>query len=115
MFSRETYDEISVETLAFRLAAEPHLQLIDVREPQEWALAHIPGFRLFPLSQFDQWAENIKQDLNPDEETLVLCHHGVRSAQMCDWLRHNGFTQVRNIQGGIDAYSRRVDRTIPRY
>jgi len=45
----------------------------------------------------------------------VLCHHGIRSGQMCQWLRSQGFTAVRNITGGIDAYSQQVDASVPRY
>ncbi|PLZ34411.1 rhodanese-related sulfurtransferase, partial [Fischerella thermalis WC559] len=53
--------------------------------------------------------------LDPDAETLVLCHHGIRSAQMCQWLVNQGFTNVKNISGGIDAYSMLVDPSIPVY
>ncbi len=48
-------------------------------------------------------------------ETLVLCHHGIRSAQMCQWLVDQGFTNVKNIMGGIDAYSILVDPSVPQY
>jgi rhodanese-related sulfurtransferase len=48
-------------------------------------------------------------------ETLVICHHGIRSLQMCQWLQSQGFTNVKNINGGIDAYSLLVDSNIPRY
>jgi len=108
--------QITVEELAVRLASdESAIQLIDVREPEEVAIAYISGFRVLPLSQYQQWSDQIKNRLNPDTETLVLCHHGVRSAQMCHWLRNNGFTNVKNIAGGIDAYSLTVDPSITRY
>lgn len=109
--------QISVEDLALRLAeTEPGaLQLIDVREPEEAAVAALPGFELLPLSQSEQWAPAIKSRFDPAKETLVLCHHGMRSAQMCQWLIAQGFSQVKNIQGGIDAYSLRVDRSLPQY
>lgn len=109
-------DQITVEDLAVYLAAEmPNLQLIDVREREEAAIAFLPGFQLFPLSEFVQWHEEIKTQLNPDAETLVICHHGVRSAQMCQWLINIGFTQVKNIAGGIDRYSLVIDPSVPRY
>lgn len=109
--------EISVEELAQRLATETEeaLQLIDVREPEEVAIAKIEGFKVFSLSQFSEWSSNLKTVLNPEVETLVMCHHGMRSAQMCQWLLNNGFTNVKNIQGGIDAYSVMVDPAIKRY
>lgn len=107
--------EISVTEFAQRLTQTAHPQLIDVREPFEIELAAIPGFHNLPLSQFDQWSPRIAVDFDPHAETYVLCHHGVRSAQMCQWLQHNGFTQVINIQGGIDAFARRVDPTVPCY
>ncbi|MGF1478981.1 MAG: rhodanese-like domain-containing protein [Cyanophyceae cyanobacterium] len=110
------FSEISVEELAIRLAEQdPQLQLIDVREPQEVAIAHIDGFEVLPLSQYSQWSEQIQSRFDPEAETLVMCHHGVRSAQMCQWLTSVGFTSVKNIAGGIDAYAALVDSSVPRY
>lgn len=114
--SGQPITQISVEELAQRLVTnDANIQLIDVREPQELALAKINGFMNLPLSEFTQWSEQIPTLLNPDAETLVLCHHGMRSAQMCQWLMAQGFTNVKNIVGGIDAYSLLVDRSIPQY
>lgn len=95
-------------------ASEP-LQLIDVREPDELAIASVDGFLNLPLSQFAQWSGAIKTQLDPHAETIVMCHHGVRSAQMCHWLVDQGFTNVKNLAGGIDAYSGSVDPSVPRY
>ncbi|ACB50739.1 unknown [Crocosphaera subtropica ATCC 51142] len=107
---------ISVEELAQHLAQDLHeLQLIDVREPEEVAIAYIEGFEVLSLSQFEQWSADIDQRFDPHKETFVLCHHGMRSAQMCLWLLNNGFTNVKNISGGIAAYAARVDATIPQY
>jgi len=91
------------------------LQLIDVREEQEVAIAHLEGFENLPLSEFAEWSDQIPTRFDPEAETLVLCHHGVRSAQMCQWLVSQGFTNVKNITGGIDAYLLIVDRSIPQY
>jgi rhodanese-related sulfurtransferase len=108
--------QISVEELATRLVdASAGLQLVDVREPQEVEIASLPGFASLPLSQFDRWSDSIRDRLNPDAETIVLCHHGIRSAQMCQWLVSQGFSDVKNVAGGIDAYSLLVDRSIPQY
>ncbi len=72
--------QISVEELAQRLSAQDSsIQLVDVREPQELAIASIEGFVNFPLSEFAEWGDQIPTLLNPHAETLVLCHHGMRS------------------------------------
>ena len=113
----QIFAEITVEELGRQLAETnaEKLQLVDVREPHEIELAALPGFAAFPLSEFAEWSGEIDDRLDRDKETLVLCHHGVRSAQMCQWLATRGFTNVKNIVGGIDAYSMVVDRTVPRY
>jgi rhodanese-related sulfurtransferase len=107
--------QISVAAFADRLAQGETLQLVDVREPDELATAQLPGFINLPLSQAEDWSPNIQAHLDPTKETLVLCHHGMRSAQMTGWLLQQGFQDVKNITGGIDAYAATVDRSIPRY
>ncbi|MDY6937552.1 MAG: rhodanese-like domain-containing protein [Cyanobacteriota bacterium] len=109
--------QISVEELSVRLASEPNAspQLIDVREPHEVEIASLEGFENLPLSEAEEWSPTIRDRFDPNTETLVLCHHGMRSAQMCHWLTTQGFTNVYNIEGGIDAYSKIVDRSVPRY
>jgi rhodanese-related sulfurtransferase len=116
-FFTQPISEISVKELEqlFQTVTQTEFQLIDVREPQEIDMAEIEGFINYPLSQYSQWSEQILVQLDPNQETLVLCHHGVRSAQMCQWLIKQGFTKVKNIIGGIDAYSILVDSQIPRY
>ncbi|MEO1432107.1 MAG: rhodanese-like domain-containing protein [Cyanobacteria bacterium J06632_19] len=109
-------NQITVEELAKRLSSsESSVQLVDVREPQEVSTASITGFINLPLSQFADWSHDINTRLEADKETLVLCHHGIRSAQMCQWLTSQGFTNVKNITGGIDAYSMLVDPSVPQY
>ncbi len=109
-------NQITVEELAKRLSSDKSsIQLVDVREPQEVRTASIEGFVNLPLSRFSEWANDIQTRLDADRETLVLCHHGVRSAQMCQWLISQGFTNVKNITGGIDAYSILVDPCVPQY
>jgi rhodanese-related sulfurtransferase len=108
--------EIDVERLAMLLSeSDPSLQLIDVRERNEVAIAQISGFAVYPLSEFEQWSDKIMTELKPEAETIVMCHHGMRSAQLCQWLSMRGFSNVYNLRGGIDAYSRLVDSTINRY
>lgn len=117
MNSPQTLPQITVEAFAKHRNQQPQpsLQLIDVREPDEAAIAAVPGFALYPLSQFGQWSDRILTQLDPHQETIVMCHHGVRSAQMCQWLIAQGFSHVKNLAGGIDAYSHRVDPSVPHY
>ena len=96
---------------ALRSAAPPHL--LDVREPEEFELAALAGARLIPLGQLaGGWGEigNWR-----GEAVVVYCHHGIRSLHAAAWLREAGFTDVTNLAGGIDAWSREVDRSLPRY
>jgi len=90
-------------------------QLIDVREPWEADIASLPGFQLLPLSRFEEWGPNLSQQLDPSKETVVLCHHGVRSMQAASYFTQHGFKRVKNVSGGIDAYSRGVDPSVPQY
>ncbi len=116
-FSDQSIPQITVKELASYLQRDPadRLQLLDVREPEEIAIASLPGFETLSLSAFAQWSDQIKTRFDPHTETLVLCHHGVRSAQMCQWLQNQGFTNVKNVVGGIDAYSLLVDPKVARY
>ena len=98
-------------------SADGEIQLIDVREPRELAIANLNhlGFQNYPLGSYEQWESSIIDELKPGVPTYVLCHHGIRSAQMTAWLLNQGFTDVTNISGGIDAWSNQVDTTIPQY
>ena len=110
------FTEITVTELAAKLAdLDRFYQFVDVREPQELAMVALPKFINLPLSKHADWSPEIYTRLDKDIETLVLCHHGMRSAQMCQWLIDRGFTQVSNIIGGIDAYSYHVDPSLPKY
>jgi rhodanese-related sulfurtransferase len=108
------FHTITVQELASQIP-NPAVQLIDVREPEELAIASLPTFINLPLSQFAEWSEQIAAQLDPQAATLVLCHHGIRSAQMCQWLTHQGFTNVSNVVGGIEEYAAAVDSEVPRY
>ncbi len=110
------FNEITVTDLAEKLAnSEQKYQLVDVREPQELALASLPQFINLPLSENAQWSVDIHQRLEANTETIVLCHYGMRSAQMCGWLANQGFTNLHNVVGGIAAYAQLVDNSIPQY
>jgi rhodanese-related sulfurtransferase len=94
-----------------RLRRGDELLLLDVREVFEHEMARIEGARLLPLSVFDEWAGT----LDPAAEIVVICHHGVRSAQVCAFLARQGFGKLSNLEGGIDGWSREVDPNIPLY
>lgn len=85
--------------------------LIDVREPWEFALAHIDGAELMPLGQIQEWSAK----LDKAAAYVVVCHHGSRSGMACHYLQTLGFKDVRNLDGGINAWSIAVDPKIPRY
>ena len=105
--------EISVAEAHSRLAGAQPPRLIDVREPDEWALARIEGAELLPLSQWPAIAQEKLTD--PAAPLLIQCHHGARSAQATAFLLRSGFTDVHNVAGGIDAWSLEIDSAVPRY
>lgn len=105
------FETITPAQLDERLKRGEKVFLIDVREPQEYEVARVEAARLLPLSRFQEWAEA----LNPEDEIVVMCHHGIRSAQVCAYLASEGFTKMVNVAGGIDAWSCEVDRSVPRY
>lgn len=84
--------------------------LLDVREPDELKIASVAGAVHIPMGEIpSRFGE-----LPPDRPIAVLCHHGVRSAKVTHFLQSNGLNAF-NIAGGIDAWSERIDRSIPRY
>jgi rhodanese-related sulfurtransferase len=108
---------VSATDLQARLLRGEALQLVDVREPVELeraSLAH-PVVHL-PLSRSAEWVERIDGLIDRDRPVVVLCHAGVRSWQFACWLMETqGFTDVWNLQGGIEAWSVEVDPSVPRY
>jgi rhodanese-related sulfurtransferase len=103
--------EITVEELdEWRKSNKPH-RLIDVREVGEYNIAKIEGAELMPLNTIPSRL----QDLDPDEEIVVQCHVGGRSAMAVEFLRRNGFPNARNLKGGIEAWSARIDPSVPKY
>src|SRR5436309_579473 len=89
-------------------------KLIDVREPEEFALSRIEGAILIPMQSIP--AELPKLESMADEgKLLLLCHHGVRSLQVAAWLQNQGIENCSSVAGGIDQWSREIDPAIPRY
>jgi len=85
--------------------------LLDVREEWEYQRAHIPDSVLIPLGEIPRRLSEFKKD----DEVITVCHHGMRSASAQAFLIQQGFSNVKNMTGGIDAYSLTADTTIPRY
>jgi rhodanese-related sulfurtransferase len=100
-----------------RLERGEAIQLVDVREAEELALARLPLPVLhLPLSRSTEWMERLDALLDASRPVAVFCHAGVRSWHFGCWLmQQKGFPQVWNLQGGIDAWSVEVDRSVPRY
>ena len=105
--------EISVTDAHLRLAGPTPPRLIDVREADEFEIARIAGAELLPLSQWPALAVEKLRD--PAQPLLIQCHHGGRSGQASAYLLRNGFTDVTNVAGGIDAWSQEIDPSVPRY
>ncbi len=93
------------------LAGRADVLLLDVREPAEYAIAHIAGAILIPLRSLPSQFETLPRD----REIILYCHHGVRSETAGDFLVAQGFSRVSHMRGGIDQWSDEVDRTIPKY
>ena len=102
--------EITAPQLVERLKTN-HLQLIDVREPHEWDICRIDGATLIPLGQI----ETRLSELDRGQEVIVYCKMGGRSKKAYNILRDQGFTELRNLTGGIRAWSEEVDPTVPTY
>lgn len=105
------YKSISPAALAERLKKDDDLRFIDVREPVEYEIARVEKAELLPLSRFAEWHDQLKSE----EEIVVMCHHGIRSANVCMYLAQKGFENVFNLEGGIAAWSAEVDGNVPRY
>ena len=97
-----------------RLKADSGAVLIDVREPQEFALARIENSHLIPMQTVPVELQKLEQ-LADHNTLLVLCHHGVRSLQVVAWLRRQGVEDCYSVAGGIDRWSREIDNSVPRY
>lgn len=103
--------EIDVTDLAeMRRAQQPHA-VLDVREPWEADICALPDSLLVPMQQVPRRLAALPRV----QPLVVLCHHGMRSAMVVDYLRQNGFDNACNLAGGIDAWARAVDPAMARY
>ena len=103
--------QLAPTELKARIAAGDKLQLLDVREEWEFQTARIDGSLLIPMGQV---AARVAE-LDSAAETVVICHHGGRSMQVAGLLERLGFQKVINLAGGVDAWARSVDPSMPVY
>ncbi len=103
--------EITVKELKARMDAGEKLNVVDVREPYEFAIARIPGVKLIPLGQIGERSG----ELDPNSEIILQCRSGKRSADALAVLQSKGFTHLKNLKGGILAWSEEIDPSVPQY
>ncbi len=94
-----------------RLAGAPRPLLLDVRQDWETRLCRLENSVHIPIEEIEMRTE----ELNPDDEIVVYCHQGVRSAAVAEYLRQLGFNDVKNLAGGLDHWARAVDPGMRRY
>ncbi len=104
--------EITPEEVKMKLDQGNKFTLLDVRELWEFETANLDGAKLIPMGDIPARAN---QELDPEHHIVVICHHGVRSMNVTAWLRQQGFEKAQSMRGGIDAWSRVVDSTVPTY
>lgn len=92
-------------------AAAGKLLLLDVREPWEFQICRLPGSLLMPM----QTVPARHTELDPDADTVVICHHGARSMHAAMFLERAGFARLYNLTGGMDAWARTVEASMPVY
>jgi rhodanese-related sulfurtransferase len=112
MIEANSNPEITAEEFARLRSSGEHAVLLDVREPWEFETAHLPDSVLMPMGDVPSRAH---AELDPDAHIVVLCHHGQRSLSVAMWLRGQGFEYAQSLAGGIEAWSRSVDPSIPLY
>lgn len=107
----EPFRDVIPEQLREWLVQGRAPRLIDVRDESEWAICHLPGAELMPVRQIADWCAH----LDPQQEILLYCHHGIRSLHAAMTLATKGFAHVMHLRGGLDAYSLRADPSMLRY
>jgi adenylyltransferase/sulfurtransferase len=104
-------NETDVKELKRKIDAKEDFFLLDVREPNEFQIGRIPGSTLIPLGEVPQRVAEIPRD----KEIIVHCKMGGRSARAADYLRQQGYTNVKNLKGGILDWSDKIDPSVPKY
>ena len=108
---QSTLPEISPQELKEKLGDNESILLLDVREPSEYDIVHLEDARLIPLNTLPQHIDSLPSD----QEIVVYCHHGQRSLYAVAYLQQNGFTDAKNLIGGIDQWAAEIDSTLRRY
>ena len=103
--------EITAEELKRRLDRHDPVTVVDVRDPWEVQICRLENSLHMPMEEIPFRID----ELNPEDEFVVICHQGVRSAAICDWMERQGYLRVKNLAGGLDAWARAVDPTMRRY
>ena len=111
MQTKPSLPEISPQELKQKLDENESLFLLDVREQSEYDIVHIEGALLVPLNTLPHQIDSLPSD----QEIVVYCHHGQRSLYATAYLHQNGFTDVKNLTGGIDQWAAEIDPTLKRY
>ncbi|MBD3669292.1 MAG: sulfurtransferase [Gammaproteobacteria bacterium] len=101
----------TVKQLHDYLQQEASPLLLDVREPWEYEICHLDGSTLIPMGSLHQRLD----ELDREQEIVVICHHGVRSLQVCYYLASAGFSNLINLSGGIDAWANELDPDMATY
>ena len=102
---------IQTDELKSRLDAGEKPVLLDVREAWEFSICNIEGSINISMSE----PEKLIKELNTNDEIIAICHHGMRSFQVCNYLEENGFDRVSNLDGGIDAWAKTIDQDMEQY
>ena len=111
MQTENTLPEISPHELKQRLDENEEILLLDVREQNEYDIVHLEGAKLIPINTLPHKIDS----LPTDQEIVVYCHHGQRSFYATAFLHQNGYTEAKNLTGGIDQWAIEIDPTMKRY
>ena len=103
--------QFTAEQLKEYLESGAKLVILDVREVWEYETCHLENSIHISMSQIPARLD----ELDREDETIVLCHHGMRSRQVIAYLQTQGFNNLVNLEGGIDAWSKSVDLNMPQY
>ena len=102
---------ITAEQLATLRPGWDKVVLLDVRDPWEFEICRLPGSVNIPMNEITQRAP----ELDREARTVVICHFGMRSLEVSNYLDAAGFKDISNLEGGLDAWAEQVDRDMPRY
>jgi rhodanese-related sulfurtransferase len=105
--------EIDCAAVKNKLGKDANFFLVDCREPDEYATAHIEGAMLLPMSELGERLHELSP--HQTKQLVIHCHHGGRSLRVAKWLRENGYPTAQSMAGGIDDWSQNIDTSVPRY